>query len=64
MVFMMSSPLLRPQNTAARQKLQPRAPYSAGKNAFSEHYSASDVNPRLDPATFDPRRFASRHWEH
>lgn len=34
-----------------------------GKNTFSERYSAIRVNPKLDPAIFDPRQFANRHWE-
>jgi hypothetical protein len=37
--------------------------YLAGKNVFSEHYSAIEVNPKLDPAIFDPRRFTALHWE-
>ncbi|HEV2268634.1 MAG TPA: hypothetical protein VGR92_04175 [Steroidobacteraceae bacterium] len=37
--------------------------YIAGKNVFSEHYSAIRVNPRLDPAVFDPRQFGKRDWE-
>jgi hypothetical protein len=37
--------------------------YSAGRNAFSEHYSAIEVNPKLAPAIFDPRQFATQHWE-
>ena len=34
-----------------------------GRNAFSERYSDIKVNPKLDPALFDPRQFAKRHWE-
>ena len=37
--------------------------YVDGKNVFSERYSDIRVNPKLDPAIFDPRRFAQRHWE-
>jgi hypothetical protein len=37
--------------------------YIAGKNVFSERYSAIQVNPKLDPAIFDPRQFTERHWE-
>lgn len=36
----------------------------AGKSVFSERYSDIRVNPKLDPAIFDPRQFAKRHWEH
>lgn len=34
-----------------------------GKNVFSEEYSEIEVNPKLDPAVFDPAQFASKHWE-
>lgn len=34
-----------------------------GRDAFSERYSDIQVNPKLDPAIFDPRQFARRHWE-
>lgn len=37
--------------------------YVAGRNAFSERYYDIQVNPKLDPAIFDPRRFARLHWE-
>lgn len=37
--------------------------YIAGKNVFSEHYSDIRVNPKLDPAIFDPQQFGKRHWE-
>lgn len=37
--------------------------YVDGKNVFSERYSDISVNPKLDPAIFDPRQFAKRHWE-
>jgi hypothetical protein len=34
-----------------------------GKNVFSEEYSEIELNPKLDPAVFDPKQFASQHWE-
>ena len=37
--------------------------YVGGKNVFSERYADMRVNPKLDPAVFDPRQFATRHWE-
>jgi outer membrane lipoprotein-sorting protein len=37
--------------------------YVDGKNVFSEQYADIRVNPKLDPAIFDPRQFATRHWE-
>ena len=37
--------------------------YVDGRNVFSERYTDIRVNPKLDPAIFDPRRFARRHWE-
>ena len=37
--------------------------YVAGKNTFSERYFDIRVNPKLDPAIFDPRQFTQRHWE-
>ncbi|MFZ0500511.1 MAG: hypothetical protein WAU49_22030 [Steroidobacteraceae bacterium] len=37
--------------------------YVDGRNTFTEQYSAIRVNPRLDPAIFDPRQFATLHWE-
>ena len=37
--------------------------YIDGKNVFSEHYSDIQVNPKLDPAVFDPHQFGTRHWE-
>lgn len=49
---------LSPGWVAARVEL-----YIAGKNVFSEHYSDIHVNPKLDPAIFDPRLFGRRHWE-
>lgn len=37
--------------------------YVDGKNVFSERYADIRVNPKLDPAIFDPRQFARRHFE-
>ncbi|HEY1889111.1 MAG TPA: hypothetical protein VGG63_01800 [Steroidobacteraceae bacterium] len=37
--------------------------YVDGKNVFSEHYADIQVNPKLDPAIFDPRQFTKLHWE-
>lgn len=37
--------------------------YVDGNNTFSEQYSNIRVNPKLDPAIFDPPQFAKRHWE-
>lgn len=37
--------------------------YVDGRNTFAEQYSDIRVNPGLDPAIFDPRQFAARHWE-
>jgi outer membrane lipoprotein-sorting protein len=37
--------------------------YVAGKNVFSERYADIRVNPKLDPAIFDPRQFTRLHWE-
>jgi hypothetical protein len=37
--------------------------YVAGRNTFTEQYADIRVNPRLDPAIFDPREFTKRHWE-
>jgi outer membrane lipoprotein-sorting protein len=37
--------------------------YVDGKNTFSESYANIRVNPKLDPAIFDPKEFAKRHWE-
>jgi hypothetical protein len=34
-----------------------------GKNVFSEEYSDIQTNPKLDPALFDPKQFATLHWE-
>jgi outer membrane lipoprotein-sorting protein len=33
------------------------------KKVFSEEYSDIQSNPKLDPATFDPKQFNSSHWE-
>lgn len=49
---------LSPGWVAARVEL-----YIAGKNVFSERYSDIQVNPKLDPAIFDPHLFGKRHWE-
>jgi outer membrane lipoprotein-sorting protein len=37
--------------------------YVDGKETFSEEYSDIQVNTKLDPAIFDPKQFASQHWE-
>ncbi len=37
--------------------------YSDGKKVFSEDYSDIQANVKLDPAVFDPEKFASTHWE-
>ena len=37
--------------------------YVDGKNVFSENYANIRVNPKLDPAIFDPKQFAKLHWE-
>ena len=34
-----------------------------GKEVFNEEYSDIQVNPKLDPAVFDPKQFTSQHWE-
>jgi hypothetical protein len=34
-----------------------------GRNVFSEEYSEIVTNPRLDPALFDPKQYASQHGE-
>lgn len=49
---------LSPGWVAARVEL-----YVDGKNTFSEHYADIRVNPKLDPAIFDPRQFTKVHWE-
>jgi hypothetical protein len=37
--------------------------YLDGNKIFSEEYSDIRVNPKLDPAIFDPKQFTSKHWE-
>lgn len=37
--------------------------YVEGKNVFSERYADIRVNSKLDHAIFEPRQFATRHWE-
>ena|SRR5947209_2539696 len=37
--------------------------YAEGKKVFSEDYSDIRANMKLDPAVFDPQKFASTHWE-
>lgn len=37
--------------------------YTDGKKVFTEDYSDIVANPKLDPATFDPEKFATTHWE-
>jgi outer membrane lipoprotein-sorting protein len=37
--------------------------YSEGNKVFSEDYSDIQPNVKLDPAVFDPEKFASTHWE-
>ena len=37
--------------------------YVDGKKVFDERYSAIRSNPKLDPAVFDVKQFANRHWE-
>ena len=37
--------------------------YSEDKKVFSEEYSDIQANVKLDPATFDPEKFATTHWE-
>lgn len=49
---------LSPGWVAARVEL-----YVDGKNTFSEHYADIRLNPKLDPAIFDPRQFTKMHWE-
>jgi len=36
---------------------------SEGNKVFSEDYSEIQPNVKLDPAMFDPEKFASTHWE-
>jgi outer membrane lipoprotein-sorting protein len=37
--------------------------FSDGKKVFSEDYSDIQANVKLDPAVFDPEKFATTHWE-
>ncbi|HTV66680.1 MAG TPA: hypothetical protein VMD98_13815 [Bryocella sp.] len=37
--------------------------YVDGKEVFTEEYSDIQVNPKLNPAIFDPAQFSSTHWE-
>jgi len=37
--------------------------YHDGKPVFREEYSDIQVNPKLNPAIFDPAQFTSQHWE-
>ena len=37
--------------------------YTDGKKVFSEDYSDIRADVKLDPAVFDPEKFASTHWE-
>jgi len=37
--------------------------YIDGKEVFREEYSDIQVNPKLNPAIFDPAQFTSQHWE-
>jgi hypothetical protein len=37
--------------------------YVDGKKVFTEEYSEIQANPKLDIAIFDPKQFASKHWE-
>ena len=37
--------------------------YLEGKRVFVEEYSEIRANPKLDPAVFDVKQFANRHWE-
>lgn len=37
--------------------------YADGKKVFSEDYSDIQANVKLDPATWDPAKFAQTHWE-
>lgn len=34
-----------------------------GRRVFSEEYSEIVANPKLDPAIFDPKQYASHYWE-
>ena len=37
--------------------------YSDGTKVFSEDYSDIRPNVKLDADTFDPKKFATTHWE-
>ena len=37
--------------------------YADGKKVFSEDYSDIQANVKLDPATWEPAKFAQTHWE-
>ena len=37
--------------------------YLDGTEVFSEDYSDIQVNPKLNPAVFDPAQFSTEHWE-
>jgi len=37
--------------------------YAEGKKVFTEDYSDIQANVKLDPATFDPEKFSTTHWE-
>ena len=37
--------------------------YSEGRKVFSEDIQDIQANVKLDPAVFDPQKFASTHWE-
>jgi hypothetical protein len=37
--------------------------YVDGKMVFHEEYSEIEVNPKLNPAMFDPTQFNTTHWE-
>jgi hypothetical protein len=37
--------------------------YADGTKVFSEDYSDIQANVKLDPAVYDPQKFATTHWE-
>jgi hypothetical protein len=37
--------------------------YGDGRKVFSEDYTDIRANVKLDPAVFDPDKFAATHWE-
>jgi hypothetical protein len=37
--------------------------YAEGKKVFSEDYTDIQANVKLNPATWDPEKFAQTHWE-